>query len=73
MTKHRLQQRVPIDLEPELLVLVEKAAKGLRIPRARLLRIFIKHGLANIASSLDFGDKHVSLISPIHSEDQKNG
>lgn len=54
--QHRRKQRVPVDLEPELMAQVEGIVKEYSIPRSRLLRTLIKYGIKNLDNALRRGD-----------------
>ena len=54
--QHRRKQRVPLDLEPELMRKVEETVTSLSIPRGRLLRILIKYGITHLQDALRQGD-----------------
>lgn len=57
MARHGNKQRVPVDLEKNLLASLEEAANKNGIKRTVLMRIFIKYGLNNLEPALKFGDK----------------
>ena len=46
--QHRRNQRVPIDLPPKVMELLESTSKNTGIPRTKLLRLLVIDGLRRI-------------------------
>lgn len=57
--KHRGKERVPVDLEPNLMEHVQLISTRYNVPRTKLIRIFIKYGMNNIEQAIKQGDSLV--------------
>lgn len=68
--QHRRNQRVPVDLQPKLMELLEGLSVSLDIPRTKLLRLLIIDGVKNILTASPEEQKTIintlySLESPV--------
>jgi len=57
--QHRGKQRVPVDLEPNLMAHVVLISDRYNVPRTKLIRMFIKYGMNNIDAVIKQGDSLV--------------
>jgi hypothetical protein len=57
--QHRGKQRVPVDLEPNLMAHVALISDRYNVPRTKLIRMFIKYGMNNIDAVIKQGDSLV--------------
>lgn len=54
--KHRGKERVPVDLEPNLMEHVQCISDKYNVPRTKLIRIFIKYGMNHVEDAIKLGD-----------------
>jgi hypothetical protein len=57
--RHRGKERVPVDLEPNLMEHVQIISAKYNVPRTKLIRIFIKYGMNHIEDAIKQGDSLV--------------
>lgn len=57
--RHRGKERVPVDLEPNLMEHVQCISERYNINRTKLIRIFIKYGMNHIDEAIKQGDSLV--------------
>ena len=57
--RHRGKERVPVDLEPNLMEHVQLISSKYNIPRTKLIRIFIKYGMNHVEDAIKQGDSLV--------------
>ncbi len=57
--RHRGKERVPVDLEPNLMEHVQLISAKYNVPRTKLIRIFIKYGMNHIEDAIKQGDSLV--------------
>lgn len=65
---HRRNLRVPVDLQPKLMELLESTSRQQGIPRTKLLRLLVIDGLKTIAfSSPEERQKHIQTLYSLES------
>jgi ribosomal protein L7Ae-like RNA K-turn-binding protein len=57
--RHRGKERVPVDLEPNLMEHVQLISSKYNVPRTKLIRIFIKYGMNHVEEAIKQGDSLV--------------
>lgn len=67
--RHRGKERVPVDLEPNLMEHVQIISTKYNVPRTKLIRIFIKYGMNHIEDAIKQGDSLVWEIPKTHAND----
>jgi hypothetical protein len=63
--QHRRNQRVPVDLPPKVMSILESTSNNLNVPRTKLLRLLVIYGLSRIIHAAP--DEQSTILQVLYS------